>query len=150
MGPSRRRTIGVLAAEAYAVVVLAACGGANPTPTDSGAPISPPASTGAPSSPAVATPAAGTKVTAIEKEYSITLSTTTFAPGVYTFEVENGGTLLHNLTIEGPGIDKRASATLDPGGSVEIRVNLQKGTYELSCSVSGHKDRGMDLMIQVV
>ncbi len=68
---------------------------------------------------------------------------------MYTFVVENRGTMLHNLTIEGPGIDEQSSPTLDAGTDGDLTVALQKGTYELTCSVTGHKERGMDLKIQV-
>jgi plastocyanin len=88
-------------------------------------------------------------VTATEKEYSITLSTMTFKPGVYTFEVQNTGTMPHDLTIAGPGVAQQSSPTVQAGGSAQLTVTLQAGTYELWCSIPGHKQLGMDLKIQV-
>ena len=100
-------------------------------------------------SPATTTSAAGTKVTATEKEYSITLSTMTFTPGVYTFDVQNAGTMVHNLTIAGPGVTPQTSPDVKAGGSTQLTVTLEKGTYELWCSIPGHKQMGMDLKIEV-
>jgi uncharacterized cupredoxin-like copper-binding protein len=92
---------------------------------------------------------AGTAVTATEKEYSISLSTQTFMSGPYTFTVHNTGETAHNLTIEGPGVDKQATSTIQPGQTATLAVTFQKGTYELWCSVDEHKDQGMDLHVTV-
>ena len=92
---------------------------------------------------------AGTAVTATEKEYSISLSTQTFTSGPYTFTVHNTGETAHNLTIEGPGVDKQATSTIQPGQTATLAVTFQKGTYELWCSVDEHKDQGMDLHVTV-
>jgi uncharacterized cupredoxin-like copper-binding protein len=93
--------------------------------------------------------AAGTAVTATEQEFSITLSAKTFTAGAYTFTVHNAGKYPHNLTIEGPGLDKKASATMPGGGTGTLAVTLQKGSYELWCSVDSHQDKGMDIKITV-
>jgi uncharacterized cupredoxin-like copper-binding protein len=92
---------------------------------------------------------AGTPVNVTEKEYSIALATNTFTAGTYTFTVQNQGQFTHNLTIEGPGVDKAATPNLNAGASGAVTVTLQKGSYELWCSVDSHKDRGMDLHITV-
>ena len=124
-----------------AVAFLAGCsssgGGGGPGTTSAAA--------GTGSSSAVA----GTAVTATEKEYSISLSTQTFTPGPYTFTVHNTGETAHNLTIEGPGVDKQATSTIQPGQTATLAVTFQNGSYELWCSVDAHKDQGMDLHITV-
>ena len=99
-------------------------------------------------SPAAA-PVVGTAVRVIEKEFSITLPTTTMSPGTYTFRVSNQGTVSHNLTVAGPGVATKASPTIAPGQSGDVTVTLQKGSYELWCSVDHHKDQGMDLTVKV-
>jgi uncharacterized cupredoxin-like copper-binding protein len=93
--------------------------------------------------------AAGTAVTATEQEFSITLSAKTFKAGAYTFTVHNAGKYPHNLTIEGPGVDKKTSPTMPGGGTGTLAVTLAKGSYELWCSVDSHKDKGMDMKITV-
>ena len=126
-----RRFFPLWVAALGAVLLVAGCGGGNsgtPAPTGS---------------------AAGTIVTAAEKEYTITLSTSDFSPGVYTFGVHNDGTMPHDLTIAGPGVSQTSSPTVQPGGTAQLTVTLQSGTYELWCSIPGHKQLGMDLHIQV-
>src|SRR5262249_21868399 len=91
----------------------------------------------------------GTEVTATEKEYSISLSTQTFTAGPYAFLVHNTGETAHNLTVEGPGVDKQATSTIQPGETATLVVILQKGSYELWFSVDAHKDQGMDIHITV-
>jgi uncharacterized cupredoxin-like copper-binding protein len=93
--------------------------------------------------------AGGTTVTATETEFSITLSQKTFTPGLYTFQVTNKGKFSHNLTIEGPGVQDQASNTVPGGQNGRVTVTLKAGSYELYCSVDGHKDQGMDLKITV-
>ena len=132
-----------------AVLALAGCGGGS----SAGTAAAPPAdTTPAASAPAVtssAVAAAGTPVTATEKEFSITLSQSTFTAGAYTFTVTNAGTFPHNLVIEGPGVDQQSSPTLQPGQNAPLDVTLQAGSYELWCAVDGHKDKGMDIHITV-
>ena len=84
-----------------------------------------------------------------EKEFTITLSQTKFKPGTYTFTINNAGSFGHNLTIEGPGVDKKGSPIVAGGSSGSLTVALQPGSYELWCAVPGHKDRGMDMRIKV-
>jgi uncharacterized cupredoxin-like copper-binding protein len=137
MRPFARRCITKLAVASCVVLLMGGCGtgGTSPNP---------------PGNPPAATPTVtGTKVTATETEYSITLSTSIMTAGVYTFDVENHGTMSHNLNVAGPGVAQQSSPTVQPGGSGQITVTLQKGTYELWCSIDGHKDLGMDLKIQV-
>jgi uncharacterized cupredoxin-like copper-binding protein len=90
-----------------------------------------------------------TMVTVAETEFSITLPHKTLNVGAYTFQVSNQGKFPHNLTIEGPGVDRAATPRLQPGQSGALTVTLTTGTYELWCSVDSHKDQGMDLTITV-
>lgn len=119
------RTFGArLVAAATLVLLLGAC---SSTSADSGT-TNPPAAYGA-------------GAAALDK--------TSFTAGDYTFAIQNQGAFPHNLTIEGPGVDSKASPTLGAGESGSLTVALQKGSYELSCSVPGHKDKGMDTKITV-
>jgi len=120
---------------ALVALLLGACGGTSTNAT--------PAAT-SPSATAV-----GTSVGVTEKEFSITLSQTSFRPASYTFTIQNKGSFPHNLNIEGPGVDTKTSPILSPGQSGMLTATLQKGSYELWCSVPGHKDKGMDLTIKV-
>ena len=93
--------------------------------------------------------AAGQKVKVGEVEYKIELPKTTFAPGKYTFEVDNKGTIPHNLTITGPGISKEATPDISAGSSSSVSVKLERGTYDFYCSIPGHKQQGMEQKVTV-
>jgi uncharacterized cupredoxin-like copper-binding protein len=93
--------------------------------------------------------AAGTKVPVTEVEYKIELSKTTFAPGMYTFDVSNKGTIPHNLTITGPGVSKEATQDISAGSSASVTVKLEHGTYDFYCSIPGHKQQGMEQKVTV-
>ncbi len=103
----------------------------------------------APTPSSTSAASAGTPVVVTEKEFSISLSTTTFNAGTYTFTVKNEGSFPHNLTVNGPGVNAAATQNLSGGQTGTLTVTFQRGSYELFCSVPGHKDRGMDLTVQV-
>jgi uncharacterized cupredoxin-like copper-binding protein len=109
-----------------------------------------PANTAIPSTSASATAAApGTAMAVAESEFTITLPSKTLTAGTYTFNVTNKGKFAHNLTVDGAGVQDKATPTLAPGSTGDLTVTLQKGSYEYYCSVDSHKDMGMDLTDQV-
>jgi uncharacterized cupredoxin-like copper-binding protein len=109
-----------------------------------------PANTAAPSTSASATAAApGTTMSVAESEFTITLPSKTLTAGTYTFNVTNKGKFAHNLTVDGAGVQDKATPTLAPGSTGDVTVSLQKGSYEFYCSVDGHKEMGMDVTVQV-
>jgi uncharacterized cupredoxin-like copper-binding protein len=121
----------------------AACGSSSSAGSSTATP-SPAASTGSSSQ------SMGTPIDVTLKNYSITVkSSGTVAPGVYTFQVSNQGPLSHNLTVNGPGVSKMATPTFSPGSTETLTVTLKNGTYELYCSVPGHKQLGMDTKLVV-
>jgi Copper binding proteins, plastocyanin/azurin family len=135
---------------ALVALLLGACGGTSTNTATPSAASSPTATSPSPSSPLPSSATAvGTSVGVTEKEFSITLSQASFSPASYTFTIQNKGSFPHNLNIEGPGVDTKTSLTLSPGQSGMLTVTLQKGSYELWCSVPSHKDKGMDLTIKV-
>jgi plastocyanin len=84
------------------------------------------------------------------KDFSIGVASTgSLAPGTYTFHVTNNGPTSHNLTVNGPGVSDKATPTFAAGGSMDLTVTLKNGTYELFCSVPGHKQLGMDTHLTV-
>jgi uncharacterized cupredoxin-like copper-binding protein len=140
---ARHKTMSVFVAAAGVALLLGGCSSDKTSSSGSG------------SSPGKASPspttAAGpaTTVNVTESEFKITLSQPTFKPGTYTFKVVNQGKFPHNLTIEGPGVDKTASPTLQGGQAGELTVTLKAGSYEFWCSVDSHKDKGMDMTVTV-
>lgn len=135
MRATQHKTIPVIAAAVGALLLVGGCG-------SSGS-----AGSASPSQSSAAGPT--TTVTATETEFKIALSQSSFKPGMYTFKVVNHGKFPHNLTVQGPGVNTAASPTLPGGGSGEVTVTLQAGSYELWCSVDSHKEKGMDLTVKV-
>ena len=123
-----------------AAVTLAGCGSGSGNP----------AATAVPSTSAgTATAAPGKAMTVTESEFTITLPSKTLSAGTYTFNVTNKGKFAHNLTVDGAGVQDKATPTLAPGSTGDLTVSLQKGSYEFYCSVDSHKDMGMDVTVQV-
>lgn len=92
----------------------------------------------------------GAVVTAIETEYQIVLSRTSFTPGTYTFVATNHGQVAHSLEIQGPGVNgQQLPQLLGPGQSGSMTVTLRRGSYDVFCQVDHHKARGMNVIIQV-
>ena len=94
--------------------------------------------------------ASGKTINVTLKDFSIAVASTgSLAAGTYTFHVTNNGPSSHNLTINGPGVSDQATPTFAAGGSQDLTVTLKKGTYDLFCSVPGHKQLGMDTHLTV-
>jgi uncharacterized cupredoxin-like copper-binding protein len=97
-----------------------------------------------------ATAASGKTIDVTLKDFSIAVASTgSLAPGTYTFHVTNNGPSSHNLTINGPGVSGKATPTFAAGGSQDLTVSLQNGSYDLFCSVPSHKQLGMDTHLTV-
>lgn len=84
-------------------------------------------------------------VTVTLSEYKINPSPITVAVGG-TLEVQNAGTMPHNLAVTGgpttPDIAAGKSATLDISG-------LKAGTYEVTCTIPGHAAAGMKATLTI-
>jgi uncharacterized cupredoxin-like copper-binding protein len=142
---TRNRTyvlVAAIAAAAISVFVLAACGGdedeetiAAPTTTTEGA-------TGATG----ATGAAGKAQTVdvSETEFAIDPANPKVKAGTVTFDVTNDGQVVHNLEVEGNGVEEELEQDLQPGDSGKLTVDLQPGTYEWYCPVDEHAEQGME------
>jgi plastocyanin len=91
----------------------------------------------------------GTPVDVTLKDYSISVGGGgSLSPGTYTFHVTNDGPSAHNLTVDGPGVEDQATPTFG-SGSKDLTVTLKSGSYELYCSVPGHKQLGMETHLTV-
>lgn len=69
--------------------------------------------------------------------------------GRTAFEVSNDGTVRHRFAIEGEGIDAVLEANLQPGEPDTLEVDLEPGTYVVSCPIGNHRGRGMETEIVV-
>src|SRR6266567_2324319 len=84
-----------------------------------------------------------------ESEFKIELPSTTLAPGTYAFDLTNKGQVGHDLVFNGPGVDNEKTPVIDPGKTAKLTVDLKTGTYDVYCSVPGHKQAGMDVKVKV-
>jgi uncharacterized cupredoxin-like copper-binding protein len=83
-----------------------------------------------------------------EVEFKITVPSTTLKAGSYTFEVKNDGHIAHDLVVKGPGVNAK-TPTFNPGQTESLEVDLKPGTYDVYCSIPGHKEAGMDVKLTV-
>src|SRR4051794_18751460 len=79
------------------------------------------------------------------KEFSITPSSLTAAPGPLKITVTNAGTTVHNFSITG----LKATRDLNPGESQTLDVDVKAGHYEIQCTIPGHSGSGMKAMLMV-
>lgn len=83
-----------------------------------------------------------------ETEFKISLPAAKLQSGTIDIQVTNDGNVPHNLVVEGAGVEK-TTPEIAPGKDAVLQVDLKPGTYELYCSIPGHKDAGMDTKLQV-
>jgi uncharacterized cupredoxin-like copper-binding protein len=105
--------------------------------------------TTAPSTTATTAPAAPKSVPVTEVEFKIELPSTTLSAGTYTFDLTNKGHVGHDLAFNGPGVDNKKTPVITPGKTAQLTVDLKRGTYDVYCSVPGHKQAGMDVKLKV-
>jgi uncharacterized cupredoxin-like copper-binding protein len=63
--------------------------------------------------------------------------------GRVTIVMKNPAALSHNVSLEGPGLDKEGK-TVGEGGTSTVSATLKPGTYLFYCSVPGHREGGME------
>src|SRR5512146_1498364 len=134
------RLIALMAITAALMLVLAACGASTSqgeTPSAAGGGGTSAASGG------------GATVKVTEKEFSISPKDVTAAPGKITFQIKNTGAVAHDITVMVNGAPQ-ASPLVQPGGSETWTVTIDApGTYDMYCSVPGHKEAGMNGTLKV-
>ena len=96
-------------------------------------------------------------------EFAVTLEAPAIRPGPVTFEIHNGGKLVHGFEMEAEEADEDNSGpgsggddgfkvelnTFEPGDMVRTRLDLAAGTYKIECFVADHDDRGMEIFLDV-
>ena len=91
---------------------------------------------------------AAQSVVAKETEFKIALPKVAVHAGRVSFDVQNDGKIPHDLVVQGNGVDAK-TPLLDAGQSKTLSVDLKPGSYDLYCSVPGHKEAGMDVKLTV-
>ena len=89
------------------------------------------------------------KLPVSETEFKIALAKTSLKPGKYELDLKNDGQIGHDLAVKGPGVNDEKTPVINGGKTAVLVVDLKSGTYELYCSVPGHKEAGMDLKLTV-
>ncbi len=162
---SRRAMISGIAAMGGGML-LAACGGAEKAATTNvtgkatvvpvatatapvAAPTSPPAPIATTAPTTVASAASGTnRVNVVLKEFSIAFDTAVVNAGMVTFLIKDNGTFSHNFNVKLDGKDM-GIATIDPGTSMTLTLDLKAGTYLCHCIIAGHEQLGMVGMLMI-
>jgi hypothetical protein len=84
----------------------------------------------------------GTTVVVVLEDGHIALQGQSIPPGPAVLTVENGGKQVHNLYIEGEGINRAAGDTIPPKTTRTVDVVFKPGTYTLYCPVLDHRQKG--------
>jgi hypothetical protein len=81
-------------------------------------------------------------------EFSIEMPTMV-SSGEVAFQISNSGDMEHSFSIEGPGVQEELDAPIAPGGTFNLTVDLEPGTYTVWCPIGNHRDQGMELTFEV-
>jgi uncharacterized cupredoxin-like copper-binding protein len=92
----------------------------------------------------------GNTLTLILKDFTITNQNVTLPKtGTYTVIIWNEGSQLHNLEIEGNGLEAKGTE-INFGKKSSFKVTFKKaGKYDMYCPVDSHRDLGMTGTITV-
>jgi plastocyanin len=85
----------------------------------------------------------GESLTISETEFALDPADPTVAAGEVTITAVNDGATLHNLEVEGNGVEE-ITDDLDPGQSDELTLDLEPGEYEIYCAIGDHAAQGME------
>lgn len=85
----------------------------------------------------------GEELTISETEFALEPADPTVAAGEVTITATNDGATLHNLEVEGNGVEE-ITDDLDPGQSGELKLDLEPGEYEMYCAIGTHAAQGME------
>jgi uncharacterized cupredoxin-like copper-binding protein len=93
--------------------------------------------------------AAGTTVLVMLNNNSIAVREQSIPPGPAVLTIENRGTDVHNLFIEGQDLNRAAGDAIPEGQSATIDVNFKPGTYTLYCPVGDHRTSGEQVQLTI-
>jgi uncharacterized cupredoxin-like copper-binding protein len=77
-----------------------------------------------------------------ETDFAIDPENPTAPAGEVTFAITNDGDTVHNLEVEGNGVEE-VSDDINGGESTDLTVDLDPGSYKIYCAIPGHEDLGM-------
>ena len=85
----------------------------------------------------------GDTIDVSETEFKIDPADPSAKAGTVSFNVTNDGQTVHNLEVEGNGVEE-STDDLQPGDQGVLSVDLEPGTYEIYCSIDSHREQGME------
>jgi uncharacterized cupredoxin-like copper-binding protein len=91
----------------------------------------------------------GTTVLVMLNDNSIAVGEQSIPRGPAVLTIENRGTDVHNLFIEGPGVSRAAGDAIPEGRSATLDVNFTAGTYVLYCPLSDHRQKGEQAQVTI-
>lgn len=95
------------------------------------------------------TPGTGEQVVSVTlAEHEIVVDGSVGA-GEVTFELNNEGDQTHGFAVTGSGLDETLTTDVLPGETERVTAQLEAGTYTLWCPIGDHRDRGMEVELQV-
>lgn len=92
---------------------------------------------------------AGTTVLVTIQDGHIAVAAQPIPAGPAILTVENRGTDVHNLYVEGQGISRAAGDSIPAGKSSTVDVLFKPGTYTLYCPILDHRQKGEQATITV-
>lgn len=97
-----------------------------------------------------ATVGAGDPATVVAREYSFDPSSLVVEDGDgLQIELDNQGSLAHNLRVFGPDGELGGTPTFQGGETKSATLDLAPGTYRMICTVGNHEELGMSGEIEV-
>lgn len=72
----------------------------------------------------------------------------TAEPGRLQIISRNDASIPHNIALEGNGV-RAVGKVVQDGGTSQISVTLKRGSYQYFCTVSGHREGGMEGTLSV-
>lgn len=70
--------------------------------------------------------------------------------GMVHFRLVNRGTVDHDFAIPSlQGHNEHETHLVKPGETKIVEIEMKPGTYEAVCTIPGHKEAGMTIMIEV-
>lgn len=100
-----------------------------------------------PAGPTTAGPNSGQSVTVVADDISLSASSYSAEAGLVALRYQNAGSLEHTLVIEGVDgfrLDVPTHGDVDDGS-----VELQPGEYTIYCDIVGHREAGMEAILEV-
>ena len=85
----------------------------------------------------------GATVDISETEFALDPADPTTDAGSVTFNVSNDGQTVHNLEVEGNGVEE-VTDTIEAGASAQLTVDLEAGDYKIYCTIGDHAAQGME------